>query len=289
TSGGTPTTTHLSTTPATPLTPNQSVTLNATVTADSSPTGTVEFDINGTPIAGCLNRPLIRGGSAGTATCQTTAGTASSDTAAAGFRPANGTALQGSTDATDLVVAKGSTTTTASVSDPAPKVGQNVTYAAAVAPDVAGAVAPTGAVQFLDDGTPIDSCASQPFTPGAPSPTATCTLSYSTAGSHQITAAYLGDDNFAGSTSSEPQTVNVHQASPPPKPSGCAHVQRFGFAHAGRGQDRRHRHRIVCRLRGRRAAPMHARGADASRRARHRQRTLALRGKRVFHPGQNTR
>lgn len=142
----------------------------------------MEFDNNGEPIAGCLNRPLLRGDNAGTATCQTAFGAASSgDSITAVFRPSDGTDLQGSTDVTDLVIAKGSTTTAVSVSDPAPTVGQNVTYAAVVAPDATGAMEPSGNVQFLDGGMPMDSCAGQPLVSGASSPVATCTLSYSTA------------------------------------------------------------------------------------------------------------
>ncbi len=249
TSGGTPTATSLSASPADALTTNQSVTLSATVSADSSttepadssrtvsadsiPSGTVEFDNNGTPIAGCLNRPLGRGENAGTATCQTAFGAASTgDAVTAVFRPMDGTDLQGSTDGTDLVVAKGSTTTTISVSDPAPTLAQAVTYAASVAPDPAGAVDPSGNVQFLDRGTSIDSCASQPLISGVSSPVATCTLSYAAVGSHQITAAYVGDDNFTGSMSSEAQTVTV-EASPTPSGSGSPTSSGSGWPMSG--------------------------------------------------------
>ncbi|MFL5864937.1 MAG: Ig-like domain-containing protein, partial [Solirubrobacteraceae bacterium] len=236
-SDGTATRTSLSASPADALTTNQSVTLSATVAVDSSttgsaglirtmsadsignvpmdpvPVGTVEFDDNGTPIAGCLNRRLVPGQNAGAATCQTAFGADSSgDTVTAVFRPADGTDLQGSMDGTHLVVAKGSTTTTVSVSDRAPTLGQSVTYAATVAPDAVGVVDPSGNAQFLDGGMPIDACARQPLVASASSPVATCTVSYSTVGSHQITAAYVGDQNFTGSTSSEAQTVTVGAA-----------------------------------------------------------------------------
>ena len=215
TSDGMPTTTALSANPAGALTTNQSVTLTATVSADSTPTGTVEFDSNGTPITGCLNRRLASDGQSATATCQTSFAAASNDSVTAVFRPPDGTTLQGSTDETALLVRKGSTTTTVSVSDPAPPVGKTLRYAATVAPDDAGAVEPSGAVQFLDEGIPIGACSNQRLSAGASSPVAYCTLSYETPGSHNITATYAGDDNFTGSTSPQPQVVTVHASAAP--------------------------------------------------------------------------
>ena len=100
-------------------------------------------------------------------------------------------------------------TTALDVSSSAPAVGASVTYTATVTPGNAGPVEPSGSVKFLDGGTPIGSCASQPLTQGASSSTATCTLSYSIAGTHSITATYGGELNFTGSTSSPSQTVTA--------------------------------------------------------------------------------
>jgi hypothetical protein len=66
-------------------------------------------------------------------------------------------------------------------------------------------VQPTGSVEFLDGGTPIGPCASQPLSGGA----ATCTVSYHLAGAHQITARYSGDTNFSGSSSAASQVSAV--------------------------------------------------------------------------------
>ena len=120
------------------------------------------------------------------------------------------------------------TTTALQVSDPTPAVGENVTYTATVTPETLGEAAPSGSVAFLDEGKPIGTCAAQPLTQGASSSTATCTLSYPSAGAHNISASYAGDTHYRGS-SSTPQTVTVHQSStgggggtttPPPPATG---------------------------------------------------------------------
>jgi len=77
-----------------------------------------------------------------------------------------------------------------------------------VTPGVAGAINPSGTVAFLDGGSAISGCGAQPVTAGSSSATATCTVSYPSAGSHTIAATYGGDTNFAGS-SSPATTVTV--------------------------------------------------------------------------------
>ena len=94
-----------------------------------------------------------------------------------------------------------------------------MTYTATVTPVNAGPAAPSGVVEFLDAGTAITSCASEPLSAGPLSSSATCTLSYGASGSHTITAAYLADANFAGSTSPS-QAVTV-----PPSPPAVAAAQ----------------------------------------------------------------
>lgn len=230
-SAGTPTTTTLSASPASPVT-NQTVTLTATIAADSgAPSGTVEFD-NGKAIGGCADQLVAADGSSYTATCQT-AFTASSSPEAltAVFKPASGSGLQGSTSAlVRLTVSSNPTTTRLSVSEPTPAVGENATFAATVTPKDAGAVVPSGLVRFLDSGTVIDGCAEQPLTAGASSSTASCTLSYQAVGSHSIVAAYLGDGNFSASTSSPSQAV-VGQS---PAPSNISKPTITGKPYRGR-------------------------------------------------------
>lgn len=236
TSDGTPSATTLSANPAGALTTNQSVTLSATVSTDSGATGTVEFDANGTPIAGCRNQPLLHPNGVATGTCQTAVAAASSpDVITAIFRPSDGTELQGSSDVTDLLVGKASTATTVSVSDPALQIGKTVTYAATVAPTQGGATKPLGAVQFLDDGAPIDACGDQLLTAGASSSVTTCTLSYTAPGRHNITATYAGDDNFTGSSSSPAQLVIVSPLDTPSNSGSAASSNSGSVGSSGSG------------------------------------------------------
>ena len=211
----TTTTTTLTASPAGPVT-NEAVTLTATVTAGSgTPSGTVSFDNNGTPIPGCLSQPVSLNGSSYTATCQTAFTAASSPEAlTAVFTPATGSGLAGSTSAVDnLTVGKDPTSTAIAVSTGTPAVGESVTYTATVTPAHAGAAEPSGSVEFLDGGTPIGACASQPLTASASLSTATCTLSYPAAGAHSITGIYLADSDFTGSGSAPAQTVTVQSNS----------------------------------------------------------------------------
>jgi hypothetical protein len=96
-------------------------------------------------------------------------------------------------------------TTTSIDSAPNPSVfGQPVTFSASVAPVAPGAGTPTGQVQFFVDGVasgdPVD------LSGGSASSDPVSDLSV---GSHDVTAQYLGDAGFAGSTSDDhTQTVN---------------------------------------------------------------------------------
>jgi hypothetical protein len=213
-SGGKPTTTTLSASPESPAT-NQHVTLTATVSANAGgpPAGTVSFANNGVPIPGCEHQPLSPFAPY-TATCETTFVAASSPEAlTAGFTPSFGSELEGSTSPTDnLAVGKDSTSTALGVSATTPAIGASVTYTATVTPGHVGSTEPSGPVQFVDNGAPIGSCASQPLTQGGSSSSAACTLSYSAAGKHNIKVVYGGDANFTGSTAPE-QEVTVQASS----------------------------------------------------------------------------
>jgi hypothetical protein len=104
------------------------------------------------------------------------------------------------------------TTTALHLSNPSPAVGEAVTYTATVTPETPGEAEPSGSVEFLDEGQSIGTCSAQPLIQGTSSSTATCTLSYPTAGAHNISASYAGDASYEGSASTA-QTVTVQ--SPP--------------------------------------------------------------------------
>jgi hypothetical protein len=95
---------------------------------------------------------------------------------------------------TTLQISAATTTAVASSANPS-TVGQPVTLTATVAANPSGAGTPTGSVTFSDGSVVFGSAALNG------SGTAAVTTSFTTAGSHLITATYGGDANFADSTS----------------------------------------------------------------------------------------
>jgi hypothetical protein len=86
-------------------------------------------------------------------------------------------------------------------------VGQTVTYTATVSPSARPpSGAPGGTVAFSDGGTPVVGCTVQTlFASGQ----ATCTVTYTSVGTHAIVANYSGDGTFRASASASlTQTVN---------------------------------------------------------------------------------
>ena len=90
--------------------------------------------------------------------------------------------------------------------------GSPVTYNASVSPRPDG-----GSVGFWDGGEPISGCGEQPIDPATGS--AHCSVTYSAAGAHAITARYFGDTNFAESGPSP----EVAESVTPPCPTGVTH------------------------------------------------------------------
>jgi hypothetical protein len=102
------------------------------------------------------------------------------------------------------------TSTALTVSNALTGVDQPLSYTAVVTPERHGEGVPTGTVEFLDHGQPIDGCSAQPLTAGEATSAASCAVSYPLGGSHDISATYLGNDDFAGS-SSDGQGVTVNK------------------------------------------------------------------------------
>ena len=96
-------------------------------------------------------------------------------------------------------------TALASSPDPA-RVGQKVSYTASVRVVPPGTGTPTGTISFSDNGTPITGCDAVTLTLAK----ASCTVTYSTTGSHVIVATYSGDANSMASTSPELGEAVVH-------------------------------------------------------------------------------
>ena len=109
----------------------------------------------------------------------------------------------------EIVVAPAATSTDLSASVPTVAAGGSVTYTATVdAP-----VLPTGDVDFTDNNTAVPSCQGVALSATVPH-TATCTLTYDTAGDHSVTATYDGDTSTSTSTSTS-ATVTVSSATSP--------------------------------------------------------------------------
>ncbi len=207
------TTTTLAVSPASPVT-NQTITLTATVAAGAgTPTGTLGFKNRQQAIAGCADTPV--GPAAATATCQIVVSASGSPYGlSATFTPSAGTTwLPSSSDTNRVVAGLGPTTTALDVSNANPATGASVTYTANVTPANSGPATPSGAVAFRDGSAVIASCAAQPLNATL---SASCTVTPGP-GTHSITASYVADADFAGSTSA-PRTVTVPSSPPPPPP-----------------------------------------------------------------------
>jgi hypothetical protein len=179
-----------------PSTLGQEVTLTETLTGTAgTPSGSVTFYDNGTPIPGCASLTL----STGVAQCTTssfTIGTHLITVAYAGdaaYRPGT------SSPATQIV----NPVTFRIVSNHYPStLGQEVTLTETL---TGGAATPTGTVTFYDNGTPIPGCTSVPLSAGV----GQCTTSSLTIGTHLITVTYSGDATYPpGNSSSATQIVN---------------------------------------------------------------------------------
>ena len=195
-----PTTTNLLVTPVSPVA-NQSVTLIATVTAGTSSTalwGNVTFENGGAPIGGCANLALAPSGLSATVACSTSFSASSAQLSAA-FTPTTGSILKGSSGAAATLTVGRDSSSTSLIASTSVTVGNSTTYMAMVTPPAArpGPLEPTGSVEFLDDGQPVGSCASKSLSRGK----ATCSVSYASTGTHEVSAQYSGDANFLGSSS----------------------------------------------------------------------------------------
>jgi Bacterial Ig-like domain (group 3) len=207
-----PTETTLQITPA-GVVAGQTATLVATVTSatgQAPPMGAITFEQAGTAIPGCASIATKPSGASATVTCQTVfAGSAA--TLSAVFTPNPAAQVTGS-DSTAVGFVLGRAATAATMSVPTNvTLGQRITFKARIAPQAGTkGVAPTGTVVFLDGTKAITGCS-----PALAAGIARCTVKYEALGSHSISAAYLGDGNFSGSS------THVHKLSVVvPKPTG---------------------------------------------------------------------
>jgi len=182
----------------------QSIIFTATVTSigtgTATPTGTVQFWIDGTafgtpvPISGSGS---VASGSSSVIATLTVSG--SPHNVKAVYTNTDG-GFSGSSGTLSQTVNPAPTSTTVTSSKNPSLVGQSVTFTATMS-NIAGAgistATPTGSVQFMDGASPLGTALT--ISGGG---TATLTTSTLTVGTHLITAVYTNvDGNFLGSTS----------------------------------------------------------------------------------------
>jgi hypothetical protein len=202
----------------TSATTNQVVTLIATVTATlsgKSPNGTVAFANRGTAVPGCGSVPASTLNQSVTVICTTAFPAASSpEQLTAGFTPAKGSPVTGSSSApASVTIRRDSSTSSVDVSNPTVALGRTATYTASIQGSLAGSVKPSGTVEFLDQGQPIAACTTRPLPTTTVGSQASCVVRYPHSGSHSITIAYPGDANFLGSGSPSATRVTVRPIS----------------------------------------------------------------------------
>jgi large repetitive protein len=194
-----------------PAVTGQEVTFTATVspvppgtTAAVAPTGTVEFQSNGTDLTGCSAVTLL---SSGSAQCQVASGFTSNTYSISAIYSGDNN-FTGSTGDLSETVKQASTTTVLTSSPRPPVAGQSATFTATISvtsPGTTAAAAPSGTVEFESNGTAISDCSSQAVSGGV----AQCSPA-SGVGGGSVSAIYSGDSNFIGSNSN---TVSVNKAS----------------------------------------------------------------------------
>ncbi|MBV9662095.1 MAG: Ig-like domain repeat protein, partial [Acidimicrobiales bacterium] len=190
-----------------PVTYTAAVTVNAPGTG--TPTGSVSFSDNGTPVSGCQALALPSTAPFAVQCAETYPANSGHSIVASYSGDTNYAASSGSLSETLQQIG---TTTSVGASAPTVTYGQPVTFTATITPaSSAASVDPTGTVTFVDNASTTIGSGTVSTTGGVT--TATLTLSGLAAGPHSVLAAYGGDTTFTGSTSPTPAAVTVNQAS----------------------------------------------------------------------------
>lgn len=187
-----------------PAVTGQEVTFTATVTDPAqlgTPTGTVEFQSNGTDLPGCSSVTVQADG---TAQCPVSSGFTADSYSISALYSGDETYAPSSDSLTETVN-QDATSTGLGTSNAGPVAGQSVTYTATVSAASPGSGTPTGSVEFQSNGVDLPSCSAVALTGDA----AQCVVSSGLpAGTSAITAIYSGDTNYTTSTGSLNQKVN---------------------------------------------------------------------------------
>ena len=195
---------------STPTTLGRSVTFTAAVTGPSTaatPTGTVAWMVSGTAgITACTTSATTLSGS-GTATCTITVSKAGTYVVSGAYN-GDSNYFPVTSGADTVTVAKSPTTTSLNLSASSVTYGneQTVTFTSKVVPQYLG-TAPTGTITVETGSTTL--CT---ITLPASTCTTTAAKLLASPNAYTVTAAYGGDGNYSGSTSSTTITVLFTQA-----------------------------------------------------------------------------
>ncbi|HET7038186.1 MAG TPA: Ig-like domain repeat protein [Thermomicrobiaceae bacterium] len=176
--------------------------VNFTATVKPVPDGgTVEFQINGDDIAGCATARVDP--TSGVAACPYIFVASGDYIISASYSGDGSFAESNAPTMTQHVYPALESTSVGLFSSANPStVGQEVTYTAAATPIPNG-----GTVTFYDGGSEISGCTA--LNVNSDNGKETCSVTYTAAGSHDITAKYSGNESWAPSTSNTvTQTVN---------------------------------------------------------------------------------
>ena len=171
----------------------QQVTLTAIVSSSGNPSGDVEFFDGNTS----LGTAAVN---SGTATLKTTGLAVGAHTVSASYL-GDGTFLASTSPTASVTVGRAETVTTLGSSPNPSSRKQVVTLTATIAPVAPGGGIATGQVQFLDGKKKLGTA---PLVNGV----ATLPATFNNMGPHDLTATYVGDGSFIGSSGVFTHTVN---------------------------------------------------------------------------------
>ncbi len=194
-----------------PIDANITYTATISVVAPGSgtPTGTVSFTDQGSPVTGCQNLPLP---ATGQVTCTETYSVNAAHSIVATY--SGDTNDAGSHGSLTETLQQISTSTTIGSSASTSTYGQGVTFTATVTPTQTASVNPSGTVTFYNNDTIPASSIGTVGVSTTGGVTTSVLQSNLAAGSYSVTATYNGDQTFSTSSSSptSPADLTVDQA-----------------------------------------------------------------------------